>query len=178
MSTPLEYKLTALIEPLLNADNIDLVQLSMIGEGHGTILQILAEDRDTQTLDLDTCTRLSRTIGTHLEVEDIVKSAYRLEISSPGIERPLTKPDHYKRYAGQNVKIETQLPLPSSSGTPQRRFQGKIKESTDEAVTLDDNGTLTTLEFANITKAKLKIADEIFAPTPKKGHTQKGAVKK
>ncbi len=178
MPTPLEYKLTTFIEPLLNAEGIDLVQLSLIGEGHGTILQVLAEDRTTHTLDLTACTRLSRTIGTHLEVEDVVKSAYRLEISSPGIERPLTKPEHYKRYAGQPVKIETTLPLPSASGTPQRKFQGKIKDSTDETVTLDDDGTLTTLEFANITKAKLKIADELFAPTAKKGHPQKGAAKK
>jgi ribosome maturation factor RimP len=168
LATPLEQKLTQIVEPLLDADGIDLVQLSLLGEGRGTILQILAENRETHTLDLDTCTRLSRTIGTHLEVEDVIKSMYRLEISSPGLDRPLTKPAHFTRYLGSEVKIETTLPLvQEGSTTPQRRFHGVIVSSNDDTVTIETDTGPVTLEHLNINRAKLKPRDDFFG-TPKK----------
>jgi ribosome maturation factor RimP len=179
MPTPLEQKLTALIQPLLKSEGVDLVQLTLLGEGRGTVLQILAENTATGTLDLDTCTRLSRTIGTHLEVEDLIKAAYRLEISSPGIDRPLTQPAHFTRYIGQQAKIETTLPVDGG-----RRFHGRIKNVDLETVDIEqDDQEIVTLEFANISRAKLKMSDELMAalappgskpPQPKKRLNTKG----
>jgi ribosome maturation factor RimP len=173
MTTPIEYKLSALIAPLLDAEGIDLVQLSLLGEGRSTVLQILAEDRATKTLDLDTCARLSRTIGTHLEVEDPMKDPYRLEISSPGLERPLTRPEHFTRYIGHAAKIETTLPLlHAGATTPGRRFQGVIASSNDDTFTLDTDMGPVVIEHANIARAKLKLPDDFFGATarPKPGH--------
>lgn len=157
MTTPLEQKLTKVLEPLIAAEGYDLVQLAMVGEGRGTILQILVEDPLTHTIDLDSCGRLSRTIGTHLEVEDVIKGAYRLEISSPGIDRPLTKPAHYARYQGFEVKIETIMPI-----NEQRRFHGKIIASSDEAVTLETETKVVELAFTDIARAKLKLTDDLI----------------
>lgn len=182
MTTPLEHKLTTLIEPLLSADGIDLVQLSLLGEGRSTILQILAEDVTTKTLDLDTCTRLSRTIGTHLEVEDLIKAAYRLEISSPGLDRPLTRPEHFTRYLGRAAKIETTLPLMQAGATtPGRRFQGTIDACNNDTVTLVTDAGPIVIEYANIARAKLKLPDDFFGSSarPKPGKTkQKSPIEK
>jgi ribosome maturation factor RimP len=175
----LENQLTHLLEPLLAAEGFDLVQLSLVGEGRGTVLQILLEDPKTHSVDLDSCARLSRTIGTHLEVEDLIKGAYRLEISSPGIDRPLTKPAHFARYIGFEVKIETHGPI-----NDQRRFHGRIRAANEQSVTLETETKTVTLDYADIAKAKLKLTDELLqaskpanlnhATTPdQRGETQK-----
>ena len=157
MATTLEHKLTALIEPLLADQGLELVQLSILGEGRGMVLQILAEDPKTGTLDLDSCTRLSRTIGTHLEVEDVIKSAYRLEISSPGIDRPLTRPAHYKKFTGFEVKIDTHMPINN-----QKRYHGHIVDADDHSVTIQTDTKTVTLEFTDIARAKLKLTDALI----------------
>ncbi len=159
VATVLEDKLTTLLTPLLEAEGYDLVQLAMLGEGRGTVLQILVEDPATQTIDLDSCSKLSRTVGTHLEVENAITGAYRLEISSPGIDRPLTKPAHYGRYVGFEVKIETHLPRDG-----QKRYHGKILSADDTSVTIEtETKTKTvTLPFADIARAKLKLTDDLI----------------
>ena len=164
MTTTTEQKLTTLIEPVLQDQNLELVQVSLVGEGRGLTVQILAENPQTHTLDLDTCTRLSRTIGTLLEVEDPIKSAYRLEISSPGIDRPLTKPAHFMRYQGFEAKIETTLPIET-----QKRFHGRIIRADETCVTLETDTKTVDLPYADIARAKLKLTDELIAamrPTP------------
>jgi ribosome maturation factor RimP len=157
LTTPLERKLSALIGPLLAAEGYDLVQLSLIGDGRARSLQILAEDPKTSTLDLAACTKLSRTIGTHLEVEDVIKGAYRLEISSPGIDRPLVKPADYMRYVGFEIKAETHVPI-----NDQKRYHGKIVTSDDETVTIATDTKTVTLAFADIARARLKLTDGLL----------------
>lgn len=157
MTTPTEHKLNALLDPLIADLGYELVQLTMLGEGRGTVLQILVEDPKTHTIDLESCTRLSRTIGTHLEVEDVIKGAYRLEISSPGIDRPLTKPAHYERYKGFEAKIETIMPI-----NEQKRFHGRIIGSDTETVTLETDTKTVQLAFDDIARAKLKLTDDLI----------------
>ena len=163
MTTTLEQKLIALIEPLLRAEGCDLVQLSLQGEGKGCTLQILTEDATTHTLDLNTCATLSRMIGTHLEVEDLIKSAYRLEISSPGIDRPLVKPADFVRYIGFDVKADTIVPI-----NDQKRYHGKIVAADDTTVTIETETKTVTLNYTDIAKARLKLTDDLIrASRPK-----------
>lgn len=157
MTTPLEQKLTALITPLLAAEGFALVQLGFIGDGRARSLQILAEDPATGTLDLEACTKLSRTIGTHLEVEDVIKGAYRLEISSPGIDRPLVKPADYTRYQGFEIKAETHVPINN-----QKRYHGKIVTSDNDTVTIETDTKTVTLAYDDIAKARLKLTDDLL----------------
>lgn len=157
MTTTIEAQLAKMIEPLLNAEGYDLVQLSIQGEGKGRILQILTEDPKTFTIDLESCARLSRTIGTHLEVEDILKGAYRLEISSPGIDRPLTRPVDYERYTGFEATITTHVPINN-----QRRYHGKILGIKGTEVTIETDTKTVTLDLADIAKSRLKLTDELI----------------
>ena len=157
MTTPLEHKLTELVAPLLAAEGVDLVLLSLQGEGRGRVLQILAEDPATRTIDLESCARLSRTIGTHLDVEDAIKGAYRLEISSPGIDRPLVRPRDYADHIGFEVKIETHVPI-----NDQKRYHGFIRAADDETVTLETDTKTVTLAFADIAKTRLKLTDALL----------------
>ena len=157
MTTALENKLTEMITPLLEQLGFELVHLTLEGQGRGRTLQILAEDPKTQTLDLDSCAELSRTIGTHLEVEDIIKGAYRLEISSPGIARPLVKPAHYARYNGFDVQIDTHVPINN-----QKRYHGKITASDNDTVTVETDTKTVTLAFADIARARLKLTDALL----------------
>lgn len=157
MTIPLEQKLTTMIAPLLADMGYDLIQLSFQGEGRARSLQILAEDTKTHTLDLRACTELSRTIGTHLEVEDLIKGAYRLEISSPGIDRPLVKPADYVRYTGFDIKAETIVPL-----NDQKRYHGKIVTADDNTVTIETDTKTVTLNYSDIARARLKLTDELI----------------
>jgi ribosome maturation factor RimP len=157
VTTPLEHQLTAFLTPLLAAEGFDLVQLSMLGEGRGTVLQILIEDPKTLTADLDSCARLSRTLGTHLEVEDVIRSPYRLEISSPGIDRPLTKPEHFKRYLNFEARIETDMAI-----NDQRRFHGRLRAADDTSVTIETETKTVTLDYTQIARARLKLTDELI----------------
>lgn len=157
MTTTIEQQLTKIIEPLLNAEGFALVQLSLQGEGKGRILQILTEDPKTFTIDLESCARLSRTIGTHLEIEDTLKGAYRLEISSPGIDRPLTRPLDYERYQGFETTITTHVPI-----NGQRRYHGKILSFKDNQVTLETETKTVTLDLADIAKSRLKLTDDLL----------------
>ncbi len=156
-TTPLERRLTDLITPLLAAEGYDLVQVKVLGQGRGTTIEILAENPATHTLDLDSCARLSRTVGTHLEVEDVMDGPYHLQVSSPGIDRPLTQPAHFKRYQGFEVKIETVLPVGD-----QRRFHGRITSADDECVTITTDTKIVTLDYGQIDQAKLKLTDELM----------------
>lgn len=158
--TPLEHRLSQIIAPLLADAGLSLVLLSMIqGEGKsGRTLQILAENPATGSLDLDACQNLSRAIGTHLEVEDVIPGAYRLEISSPGIDRPLTRLADYDTYAGFEIKIELAEPV----GT-QKRFHGKILGSgADNTVRLETDTGPVALPFEAIEKSKLKLTDALI----------------
>lgn len=157
MTLPIEHQLTTVVEPLLNDAGFDLVQLSLQGEGRGRVLQILAEDPKTFTIDLEACVSLSRTIGTHLEVEDILKGAYRLEISSPGIDRPLVRVRDYERYQGFEAKIETIEPI-----NGQRRYHGKILGIEGDIVTLETETKTVQLSLGSIAKSRLKLTDELI----------------
>jgi ribosome maturation factor RimP len=157
VTTTLEHKLEQMIEPLLADQGLELVHLSFMGRGQGVTLQILVQNPETQTIDLDTCAKLSRTIGTHLEVEDVIKSAYRLEVSSPGIDRPLVKPAHYKRYIGFDVRVE--LAIPHNN---QKNFAGKLVDATDDGISISLGETAFHFAYDMIAKAKLKLTDELL----------------
>ncbi|HET7797099.1 MAG TPA: ribosome maturation factor RimP, partial [Nevskia sp.] len=99
---------------------------------------------------LEDCEKVSREVAATLDVEDVIQQAYRLEISSPGFDRPLVKPAHFERFKGEIAKIQMLAPV---SG--RRRFQGVLLGATEDAVTIDAGDGPITLPFADIDKAKL-----------------------
>jgi ribosome maturation factor RimP len=155
-NTPLEHKLIRIAEPVLKDMGFHLVLL----EFKSGVLQILAEDPKTGNLSLDDCTAINKMLGPLLEVEDPIPGAYTLEISSPGIDRPLMKAEDFAKYAGYEAKVEL-----DESMDGQRRFRGKIMGVKDEFVTLLVDKVEHRLDIAAMKKARLVLTDDLIKAT-------------
>lgn len=159
-TTPLENKLIGIATPVLQDLGFDLVQL----EFKSGVLQILAEDPKTGNLSLDDCTAINKMLGPVLEVEDPIPGAYTLEISSPGIDRPLVKAEDYEKYAGFDAKLE----LDDAFEDGRKRFRGKLTGVKDGFVTMVVDNVEHRFEMAAIKKARLVLTDELIKATKKK----------
>ena len=148
-----------LIAPTLADMGYDIVRVQLSGGRGRQNLQIMAEKPDG-TMSIDDCTDASRAISALLEVEDPISSAYTLEGSSPGIDRPLTRLKDFERYAGHLAKIELQVPFQG-----QKRFTGTLKgvEEQNILLLLEDGDTEMRLTFDELSKAKLVLTDALLA---------------
>lgn len=164
--TELEHKAAALLRPAVEQAGFRLVCVAMKTESTGPVLRVMAENRETRNLGVDDCAKLSRGISALLDVEDIMKGAYRLEISSPGIDRPLVDLQDFADYRGFEVKIEIEPPLQG-----QKRFRGRLAGTEDNAVLLETDQGRVALPFGSVHKAKLVLTDELIKATGTKGST-------
>lgn len=157
--SPLEDKITQMIEPVINGRGLSLVLVRVSGEGGEQTLQIFAENPETRNLGLEDCTALSREISAMMDVEDPIQSAYRLEISSPGIARPLTRLQDFQDFAGFEAKVEISPPLDG-----QKRFRGFLRGVNDDGqIVLDtDQGEQKLLDANSVQKARLVLSDELI----------------
>lgn len=154
--------LVSLIEPTLDPMGYALVRVRVSGGPQAT-LQVMAERLDDQPMTVEDCEAISRALSAKLDVEDPIASAYVLEVSSPGIDRPLVRPQDYRRFAGHIAKLEMKVPVAG-----RRRFSGRIADATDSHVRLallDENEDPSEIEIpiADIARAKLKLTDELIA---------------
>jgi ribosome maturation factor RimP len=161
-------KITSIIAPSLEDMGYTIVQLKMADGERRKALTIMAERKDGVVMGFDDCTDISRVVGALLEVDDPISGAYNLEVCSPGIDRPLTKPEDYSRYAGYEAKIETQLPIDG-----RKRFRGILKGMNDNKVTMNMEGADTVIPFSNIRTAKLVMTDALIAEHLKKQKQKK-----
>jgi len=143
-------KVIALVEPVIAEQGLELVDVENRREGHGQVLRLLVDRQgEASGVDLEALSRLARELSDLLDGEDLVAGAYTLECSSPGIHRPLRKPEHFERYLGKKVRVRCREPL-----NGQRNFCGTLDAVTDAGVTLRVEGGIdSTIEFANIEKA-------------------------
>lgn len=133
----------------------------------GDALLRLYIDAEGRLVTLDDCEAVSREVSATLDVADPIPGHYTLEVSSPGIERPLFRPAHFRRFLGEVVRVHTLLPLEG-----RRNFKGAIREVDDEAVTIEQDGVLVRVAHDNVQKARLAVE----LPTPAgKGKGKKGA---
>ncbi|MZR23855.1 ribosome maturation factor RimP [Sneathiella chungangensis] len=150
-------KIEKLITPSLNDMGYELVRVRLTGSDR-KVLQIMAEKPDG-TMTIAGCTEVSEMVSALLDVEDPIQGAYELEVSSPGIDRPLTRPKDFERWAGFEAKVELEQAVEG-----QRRYRGKLLGLKDELVLMqaDDGGRLE-LPFSEVRKAKLILTDELIA---------------
>jgi ribosome maturation factor RimP len=146
-----------IISPTVEGLGYELVRLTISG-GTRKTLQVMAEPADGRHMSLEDCTKISRAISAVLDVEDPIDGAYSLEVSSPGIDRPLTRAKDYARYAGFEVKLETRAPIDG-----RKRFKGRLLGFEAEQVKLEVEGAPVALPFEEIDKAKLVLTDELIA---------------
>jgi ribosome maturation factor RimP len=158
-----------LIAPAVEAMGYDIVRVQLSG-GDRLRLQIMAERLADGRMNVDDCAEVSRAVAAILDVEDPIDSAYALEVSSPGIDRPLTRLGDFDRFAGFEARIETALPIEG-----RRRFRGRLlgTRGTDIAMVCEEQEI--TLPFADVQKAKLVLTDELIAASQQAGGSADGS---
>ncbi len=136
--------------PLLADMGQELVDVQFRREGHGWVLRIFI-DREAG-ITIDDCANVSRAISAWLDVEDLIEHAYHLEVSSPGLERPLKKQEDFKRFCGHKARIKLQEPLDG-----QRVFTGILGRVESDLVVLVVDDHPVSLRFADIARARLAL---------------------
>jgi len=158
--TGLASDLAALVEPVLESLGFRLVRIEVSGRD-GKTVQIMAE-RPDGTMTIDDCEAVSKALSPLLDVHDVVPDAYRLEISSPGIDRPLVRASDFVDWAGSEAKIELKAPVDG-----RRRFRGRLEgfedgEALIEADLGEDGVKTIGLALGMIASARLVLTDELI----------------
>jgi len=153
----LRDRVEALLQPVLEAMDFDLVRVMVQGTVRTTV-QIMAERRGGGAITVDDCAEISRAVSAVLDVEDPLPGTYTLEVSSPGIDRPLVRSEDFERFTGFEAKIETARPIAG-----RKRFRGKLLGTTEAGVRIALGEGETELPFGEIHRAKLVLSDELIA---------------
>lgn len=148
-----EDRARAICEPLIAAEGLELLDLEFVREGGEWILRLFI-DNPGGKVGVEECSIASRAVDTALDVEDFITQAYSLEVSSPGVNRPLKKLEHYTRVLGQKVRIKTFGPL---GEPPRKNFLGVLKTATADAVSVEVDGAgALSIPMKDVAKANLE----------------------
>jgi ribosome maturation factor RimP len=153
----LSERIQGLIEPSVDDLGYDIVRVLIMGKDQ-VVVQIMAEHKDGQGMTADNCATISRVVSALLEVDDPIQGAYTLEVSSPGLDRPLVRLRDFERFQGLEAKIEINRPLDG-----RRRFRGQLLGVDGDTVKILVDGVEVDLSHPDIHKAKLLMTDELIA---------------
>lgn len=154
----LAERLTALVEPSLDAMGYSLVRLHLSSSRRPT-LQVMAERRDGAPMSVEDCTNISRSLSAMLDVEDPIPFSYDLEVTSPGLDRPLVRPEDFDRFAGALAMVETRRPMEG-----RKRFKGRLLGRDGQgAVKVAAPEGEVTIPLAEVSRAKLVPDDATIA---------------
>lgn len=159
MSKPLEQTVESLVSPSLEAMGYAIVRIRLMGGDHKT-LQIMAERTTDGKLALEDCEKISKSVSAILDVEDPITEAYNLEVSSPGIDRPLIKLKDFERFAGHEAKLTLKIPV-----NGRKRFAGTIRGVTAEEqvmLELKDAKEPVLIPLSGMDTAKLVLTDALI----------------
>ena len=156
-------KVAEIIQPTLEDMGYELVRVQITG-GRQPTLQVMAEPADGRVMTVEDCAAISERLSAKLDIEDPIAGAYTLEVSSPGIDRPLTRPKDYDRFAGHLARIETRIAIDG-----RKRFSGHLLGRDGDAVRLRMADGEATLQIADIAKAKLVLTEELIQATAPAG---------
>ncbi len=156
-----------MITPTLEDLGLWVVQVRMMGGTDNSTLQIMVDRLNSTPVDVDDCQQASYAISALLDVEDPVKHAYDLEVSTPGIDRPLVRIQDYEKYVGFDVKLE----LKSPTDTGRRRYRGIIDRTDNGTVYIGFDNTVEAVAFDNIQHAKLVLTDALMDFSKAEMHT-------
>jgi ribosome maturation factor RimP len=150
-------RISEMVRPTVEGLGYSLVRVQVLGRQR-LRLQVMAERIDGRPMMVDDCASLSRSISAILDVEDPISTTYTLEVSSPGIDRPLVKLADYDRFAGFEARIE----LVRLVGG-RRRFCGRLLGATGETIRLNVDGAEVELNYVDIQRAKLVLTQDLLA---------------
>jgi ribosome maturation factor RimP len=161
VETGLDQRVAAIIEPVIVGLGFRLVRVRLLNQ-NGLTLQIMAE-RNDGTMTVQDCEEVSTAISPVLDVEDPVDKAYHLEVSSPGIDRPMVRKSDFVRWNGHIVKCETSILVDN-----RKRFRGKIADVNDDGFTIERDQVAygeepkVTIPFSTLAEAKLILTDDLI----------------
>lgn len=148
-----EARAQTVLEPIVAGEGLELLEVEFVREHEGWVLRLFI-DKPGGRVGLDECSQVSRAVDTVLDVEDLIPHEYNLEVSSPGVNRPLKKPAHYERVKGQRVKVKTFGPI---GEPPRKNFTGTLTEVAADAIAVDVEGAgVFRIPFKDIAKANLE----------------------
>jgi ribosome maturation factor RimP len=169
--TGVAARVAAIVEPVLEGIGFRLVRVKVSAQ-NGTTVQIMAE-RPDGTMNVDGCEAVSRAVSPVLDLEDPISQAYNLEVSSPGIDRPLVRRSDFERWAGHEAKIELEPPLDG-----RKRFRGIIRSVEGDEVLVDlpdaknPEERLARLPLDSVADARLVLTDELVRESLRRGEAQ------
>ena len=164
-------RITEIVEEEVASLGLDLVRVRLYGKGEvgdeEHTLQIMAERPETGQLVIADCAELSHRISDRIDALEeqgitLIEEAYRLEVSSPGIDRPLTRPKDFAAWTGQEARIEL-----AELHEGRKRFRGDLAgfDAATETISIEDEGVVYTVPFALVSNAKLFLTDKLIAAT-------------
>lgn len=166
VGTSLEARLAAIIAPRLELMGFELVRVMVLGREQPTV-QIMADRADGSPITVDDCQAISHDVSAAIDVDDPIPGAWTLEVSSAGIDRPLTRVKDWNRFAGHVVRVETLFPL-----NGRRRFAGMVLGADENAARIRlDDGLELAIGHSDIRRAKLVLTDALIQATATPLHT-------
>lgn len=154
-------RISQIIAPAIEGMGYEVVRVQISGTQR-PILQVMAERTDGTAMTVDDCADISRTVSALLDVEDPIKGTYTLEVSSPGIDRPLTRLKDFGRFAGFEARIETRLPIDG-----RKRFRGHLRGTQDGHVKVETQEGPVEIPYDAIQKAKLILTEDLIDASTK-----------
>lgn len=152
-----EHPVQKIVEPVVDGLGYEIVRIATIGSQRPT-LQIMIERKDRGSLTVDDCAAVSRAVSEVLDEKDPIEGEYSLEVSSPGLDRPLTKEEHFERFSGYEAKIETDTEVDG-----RKRFKGKITGiDPRQNIHFEMDEKNYEIPFTAVSKAKLILTDELL----------------
>ena len=172
-----DARVASIVQPVLRAIGFRLVRVRLSGQ-NGLTLQIMAE-REDGTMTVEDCEEVSRAVSPALDVEDPVDKAYHLEVSSPGIDRPLVRKSDFENWAGHQARIETSILV-----AERKRFKGTIVSAGANGVTIERDQTPEGAEarievpYESIAEARLILTDDLIRDALSKDNQARKEAKK
>lgn len=172
----IEIKVLNILSASVEAMGYEIVRVRLQGSGAAKALQVMIDRKDGKIINVEDCEKVSKQASALLDVEDPIADAYNLEISSPGLDRPLTRQKDFVTYSGNEIKLESKSKIEG-----QAKFRGKLVGMEGNDVLLDlniidlanpDKPKQVKIGFDNIRNAKLVLTDELMAEYAKKVKTE------
>jgi ribosome maturation factor RimP len=148
-----------IVAPVCRAHGVELVMVQKLTERGGAVVRVIIDraggPEGASAVTLADCQAVSRDLGTALDVHDVVGGRYRLEVSSPGLDRPLVKRADFERFAGKLIDLRTRAPWPDGRGGERRKFKGRLLGIEGEDVRVSVDGTDVAIPYAEIARANV-----------------------
>lgn len=137
-----------LLEPVVQSEGMELVDVEYRRESHGMVLRLFIDREAGVTV--NDCAKVSHVVGDLLDVSNLIPNAYHLEVSSPGLDRVLRKPEHFQKQIGNIIKVQTTTPIQE-----RRKFKGILVDTKPEGITVNCEGHVFEIPLALVERARL-----------------------